>query len=649
MSSPSSLGSNGRTRTHERTNSAARRWHVNSRLMGLLGVASRKPGRVFARTGCGSRLPAVGHVTEVRAVSEVGALSTGRCDVIGFLRNIIIEGLALRGFFGGRPARRITAGHCLGPRTGHRRRRRRLPRLPNGNDSHFCPGGAHAAQGRAAAGAGSSRKRRMRRRQAASGSPRVHQRAHPLRPARQDRAERQRHHDRHGEAQPRRHLRPAAHEVVLEAEAAVEARVDPLQRAAAVVAPLPRRAAPRRRREHPPVARRQGPRAPPARSRRPSSRRRAGTPPGPRSPARTPPPGSGTSARPGPPRSPGTPSAAPRPSPGTGRTPRPSRCAARCRRPSAARERSTGRAGSYPGSAFSSRHSSRTSTSGRTPYTFPQLPLQRPAVQPPVGAEVRAPLRQRRLRFEQRVHPRRHGEPHRDLVLHVRDHVQAVAEPRLHLRPRPARLPVDAARLVLPPVRVRVRRPPRRRLTPPRRTARHRLAVVAEVPAEPRQLLQQPAAQRVRHPRHRAGLPLQLHDVAQELRERPRRRHPVPPRTRLLDHLRPAVRPPRQRPLSAAPAGPAGRTRTPRAAPGCAPAPAAATPTRRARTPPPPPAPATSPTPGLVPAPAALRLQRGHHRPVRQVVQHEPQVSTEQLQSVTFLTFKTYTHADPTP
>ena len=421
--------------------------------------------------------------------------------------------------------------------------------------------------------------------------------------------------------------------MALEPEAVVEPRVDPLQRAAPRVAPLPRRAAPRRRREHPPVVRGEVDAHHPA----VVPRLRAGV-----AQARLPPLALQPVRR--------------RRAAVLQRAPVRLEALER-HRPLHPRRRAPAQHLALPAVQHVAVPAGRQRTQDRLrrvvvrhplllppqlpdvdqrphPVGVPQLPLQRPRVQAAVRAEVLAARRQRRLRPEQRVdagvqHLRlrarrpRHLEPHRQFVLHVRDQVQTVAEPRLRLRPRLPGPAVHAAGLVPPPVRVRVRRLARLRVRPPRRPARHRLAVVAQVPAVARQRRQQTSAQHVHHRRHRAGPVLQLRHARQEPRERPRRRHPVPPRARLLAHRRRAVRAPRQRALRRrlpAQRVEAAQRQQRRVAPQLAQQRRRRlvaehhprhqrTPHRRHRV--------------LVPAPAAPRLQRRHDLRVRQVVQHE--------------------------
>ncbi len=127
-------------------------------------------------------------------------------------------------------------------------------------------------------------------------------------------------------------------------------------------------------------------------------------------------------------------------------------------------------------SFFSSRHNRRV----KGAELVPQLRLERPAA--PVRAEVLAAPGQQRRFPEQPVQHRvqlpglgRLGdaEGHRDFVLGI--HVQP--EPRLHLRPEIAGLPVHAGGLVLPPAGVRVGSLAGLAADLPRRVAVHRLAV----------------------------------------------------------------------------------------------------------------------------------------------------------------------------
>ena len=63
--------------------------------------------------------------------------------------------------------------------------------------------------------------------------------AHPLGAAFKHRTQGQHHHHRQRQADPSLHLRLAAQDVEFEAKAAVDAAVDPLQRAAPMIAVLP--------------------------------------------------------------------------------------------------------------------------------------------------------------------------------------------------------------------------------------------------------------------------------------------------------------------------------------------------------------------------------------------------------------------------
>ncbi len=166
----------------------------------------------------------------------------------------------------------------------------------------------------------------------------------------------------------------------------------------------------------------------------------------------------------------------------------------------------------------------------------PQPRLQAGVVETAVGAEIgAAPGHLRRLGEQLLQHPGqhpgfrcrrpRHLEGHRNLVVRVGDQVQPVAEPRLHLLPHRAGLRVHPARLVPAPVRIGVRGLPPGPGNPARRVARHRLAVVAEMATEVRQLLEQRGAQTPDHPRHKAALVLKAHHAPQEPREVPGARH----------------------------------------------------------------------------------------------------------------------------
>ena len=72
---------------------------------------------------------------------------------------------------------------------------------------------------------------------------RADQRAHPIPASRPGMGQGQGHHHRHRQPDPCRHPAAAAQEMPLEPEVVVEAAVDPFQRTATPVAPLPGRAA----------------------------------------------------------------------------------------------------------------------------------------------------------------------------------------------------------------------------------------------------------------------------------------------------------------------------------------------------------------------------------------------------------------------